>query len=266
MQFLTTAEGRIAYEVWGSGPLVVMGPGMGDLRTTWRFTVPALLGAGFRVATFDLRGHGESDTTFTSYDDLAAASDMIALVEHLGAPAVLVGNSMSAGAAVWAASERPELVSALALVGPFVRQPKLNPVVALAMRILTAPPWARRVWGAYLPTLYAGVQPPDLPAYLASVQAAMALPGHARAFSRTSRTSHRPIEPRVSTITVPTLVVMGDSDPDFAKPADEAQWIRDTLHGELLMVPQSGHYPHAQRPDIVNPVLVDFVTRATRNA
>jgi len=79
-------------------------PGMGELRSSYRHTRPALVHAGFRVATMDLRGHGDSDATFAAYDDVAAGTDALALIEHLRQPAVLIGNSMSAGAAVWAAA------------------------------------------------------------------------------------------------------------------------------------------------------------------
>jgi pimeloyl-ACP methyl ester carboxylesterase len=74
---LNRAEGRIAYDLVGEGPLVICAPGMGDIRQTFRYLVPALVAAGYRVATFDLRGHGDSDTTFTSYDDEAEASDIL---------------------------------------------------------------------------------------------------------------------------------------------------------------------------------------------
>lgn len=71
----------------------------------------------------DLRGHGGSDATFGDYDDVAAATGSIALIEVLGGgPAVVVGNSMGAGAAAWAAAERPDLVAGLVLVGPFAPQ------------------------------------------------------------------------------------------------------------------------------------------------
>jgi pimeloyl-ACP methyl ester carboxylesterase len=99
-QYLPRDAGRLAYDVQGSGPLVVAVPGMGDLRSTYRFVVPHLVAAGFRVATLDLRGHGESDVDFDSFDDVAAASDLVALIEHLGGPATVIGNSMAAGAAV----------------------------------------------------------------------------------------------------------------------------------------------------------------------
>jgi alpha-beta hydrolase superfamily lysophospholipase len=58
-QFIARPEGRIAYEVAGEGPLVVLLPGMGDLRAGYRFLAPALEEAGYRVATTDLRGQGE---------------------------------------------------------------------------------------------------------------------------------------------------------------------------------------------------------------
>jgi alpha-beta hydrolase superfamily lysophospholipase len=60
--FVHRPEGRIGYDVGGEGPLVVLVPGMGDLRSAYRFLAPALRKEGFRVACTDLRGHGDSDT------------------------------------------------------------------------------------------------------------------------------------------------------------------------------------------------------------
>src|SRR6476620_8436673 len=122
-RWVARPEGRIAYDMVGTGPLVVCVPGMGELRTVYRRTAPALAAAGYRVVTMDLRGHGDSDATFTAYDDVAAGGDLLALLEQLGGPAVVIGNSMGAGAAAWAAAERPELVTGLVLVGAFVRNP-----------------------------------------------------------------------------------------------------------------------------------------------
>ena len=64
VRFLARTDGRIAYTLEGTGPLVVAVPGMGDLRSTFRELTGPLLGAGFSVAVMDLRGHGASDTTF----------------------------------------------------------------------------------------------------------------------------------------------------------------------------------------------------------
>jgi pimeloyl-ACP methyl ester carboxylesterase len=131
-RWLERPEGRIAYDAIGTGPLVVCVPGMSELRSVYRHTAPALAAAGYQVVTMDLRGHGDSDATFASYDDVAAGGDLLALIEQLGGPATVIGNSMGAGAAAWAAAERPQLVSGLVLVGAFVRNPPLNPLVALA--------------------------------------------------------------------------------------------------------------------------------------
>ncbi|MCU1471224.1 MAG: alpha/beta hydrolase [Glaciihabitans sp.] len=256
--------GRIAYDVQGAGPLVICAPGMGDIRQTFRYLVPALVAAGYRVATFDLRGHGESDTTFASFDDEAEASDIVALSEHLGGPATVVGNSMGAAAGVIAAARRPELVSALVLVGPFVREPKMNALLGALMKIATAPLWAAPVWKTYLPSLYAGRKPADQAEFAAQANAAMKRRGYATTFSKTTHTTHDPAEAVLGKVSAPTLVVMGELDPDFPKPADEAYWIAGQLNGTVLMVTESGHYPQSQRPDIVNPAVIEFLESVVR--
>ena len=58
---------------------------------------------GADIVVPDLRGHGES-ALFDSYGDEQTAADLVAIIEHLGsAPALVVGTSMSAAAAVIAA-------------------------------------------------------------------------------------------------------------------------------------------------------------------
>jgi alpha-beta hydrolase superfamily lysophospholipase len=71
--YLDRPEGRIAYDIDGTGPQVVLVPGMGDLRSAYRFLAPALRDAGYRAACIDLRGHGDSDTTFSSYGGVDTA-------------------------------------------------------------------------------------------------------------------------------------------------------------------------------------------------
>ncbi|MGH3423950.1 MAG: alpha/beta fold hydrolase [Nocardioidaceae bacterium] len=258
-QQLERPEGVVEYEVVGQGPLVVCLPGMGQLRSSYRFTAPALAANGFRVASMDLRGHGGSAATFSRYDDVAAAEDALALVDRLGdGPAVIVGNSMGAGAAVWAAAERPDAVAGVALVGPFVRNPQINPVLATMFKLAMGGPWAPRVWASYLPRLFPGRRPDDFAEHVDAIRASMRLPGHARAFTATTRTSHAPAEQRLSQVNAPALVVMGEADPDFPDPGAEARWVAERLDARLLLVPEAGHYPHAEFPEHVNPVLTDF--------
>ena len=258
--------GTVAYEVAGDGPLIVCVPGMGELRSSYRFVAPVLVAAGYRVALTDLRGHGDSSATFDDYGDEATAGDVTALIEKLGGPAIIVGNSLAGGSAVLVAAARPDLVAGLVLVGPFVRPPSASALQRLAFRVLMAPLWARMSWNAYLPKLYAGRKPADFAQYRAAVTAAMKKPGHATAFSLTTHTSHDAPAAALKSVTAPTLVIMGEADPDFPDPAAEAQWIADRLNGTVLMVPESGHYPQAQRPDLVAPAVEAFAGRVHRRA
>jgi pimeloyl-ACP methyl ester carboxylesterase len=259
--YLDRGEGRIAYDVRGEGPLALCVPGMGDLRSTFRFTVPALLDAGYQVATMDLRGHGESDDGFSAYDDPAAASDIRALVTHIGGPALLVGNSMGAAASIIAAAEEPELVAGLALMGPWVRDPKPSLVMRLVQRLMLVKPWGPAAWRAFYKTLYPGRRPDDLATHIDRIGASMSRGDHWRSFVRTTATSHAPVEARLDDVRVPALIVMGEKDPDFPDPAAEARFAAERLRGELLLVPDSGHYPQADSPDLVNPAVLAFAAK-----
>jgi pimeloyl-ACP methyl ester carboxylesterase len=256
---LARPEGKIGYDVDGVGHLVVLVPGMGDLRDTYRFLAPALRQASHRVASTDLRGHGDSDATFASYGDAETAGDIVALVEELGGPAVIVGNSMGAGAGVLVAAERPDLVRGLVLVGPFVRNATLSAMKRILLRVAMTPLWAAASWKSYLPKLYAGRRPADFDAYRDRVVESLRRPGYARAFSLTTRTSHAAAEARLDDVGAPTLVVMGAQDPDFPEPKAEADWIAEKLHAAVVMVPDAGHYPQSQRPDVTSDAVIVFL-------
>ena len=257
--YLIRPEGRIGYEIAGDGPLVVLVPGMGDLRAAYRFLAPALREAGYRVASTDLRGHGDSDTTFTSYGDAETAGDIVALIEELGSPAVVLGNSMGAGSGALVAAERPELILGLVLLGPFVRNGKTSVMQRLLLRVAMARPWIAVSWKSYLPKLYAGRRPADFDEYRDRVVASLRRPEYAKAFSLTTRTDHAVVEARLADVSAPTLVVMGEQDPDFPDPKAEADWIANTLRGQVVMVPEAGHYPQSQRPDITADAVLRFL-------
>jgi pimeloyl-ACP methyl ester carboxylesterase len=257
--YLSRPEGRIGYHIAGNGALVILVPGVGDLRAGYRFLAPALRAAGYGVACTDLRGHGDSDTTFSSYGDEETAGDVIALIEELGGPAVVVGNSMGAGAAIVAAAQRPGLVSGLVLAGPFVRTGKTSAMRRRLLRVAMAPPWAAIAWKSYLPKLYAGQRPADFAEYRGEVVASLRRPGYPKVFSATARTSHDPAEARLAVITAPALVVMGGPDPDFPGPRAEAGWIAGVLRAHVVLVPGSGHYPQSQRPDVTIGAVLRFL-------
>jgi pimeloyl-ACP methyl ester carboxylesterase len=63
---------------------------------------------------------------------------------------------------------------------------------------------------------------------------------------------------RLSQVKAPALVIMGTRDPDFKRPAQEAQLVATALHASLHMIEGAGHYPHAEMPEQVAPLLISF--------
>ena len=264
--YLTRGEGRIAYDVDGKGPLVVCLPAMGDLRQIYRFLVPALVEAGYRVATMDLRGHGDSDDGFSAYDSVAAGQDVLALIEHLGGPALIVSNSSTGGASVLAAVNDPSKVAGLAMIGPVVRNSNVGALVSLAMKVALAKPWGPAAWRAYYRSLYKARTPYDFSEHQHRISQSMRRADHWSSFVKTTRTNHSPAEARLAEVRTRVLVIMGDQDPDFPDPQAEARFIGDELNGEILVVPGAGHYPQAEFPEIVNPAIVEFANRVYAGA
>ena len=259
---LTRPGGTIAYDDVGAGPLVVMLPGLGDLRQQYRFLAPELADAGYRTVRVDLRGHGESSTHWPDHGSEAAGRDLVALIASLGGPAVVIGNSFGAAPAVWAAAERPDLVAGLVLIGPFVRDHDMSPVVRAALRAMTAGPWKVRAWGWFYGTLYPSAKPADFDAYRAALLANLAEPGRFEAVRAMMFRSDAAVEARLPSVRAPSLVLMGSKDPDFPDPAAEARAVAEAISGEVAMVEGAGHYPHVEMPDVAAAIVTRFVQRA----
>lgn len=254
--YLVRPEGRIAYDDAGDGPLVVMVPGLGDLRAEYRFLAPRLVEAGYRVVTVDLRGHGQSSTGWSDYTSSAIGTDVIALVDELDAgPAMLVGTSMGAGAVAWAAAEAPEKVSSTVLIGPFVREvPPSSWFAGVAQKAMIKValwgPWAGWAWGQAYASFH-GEKPADFEAYRAALVENLKEDGRLDAVRGMIAASKKDVEARLDEVKAPVLVVMGTNDPDFADPKAEADTVARLLNGRVTMVEGAGHYPHVEQPDAV---------------
>ena len=263
-QWLEREQGRLAYSVQSEGPLIVCVPGLGDLREEYRFLTPALVAAGFRVAALDLRGHGESSTGWGDYSAEAIGGDVLALIGTLGAsPSVVVGASMAAGAAVWAAAEEPELVAGVVLIGPFVRDvgsPALQRVLQAVFRVLLARPWGVSFWMRYWTSLFPTRKPDDFNAYAARLRANLSEPDRFAALrAMMLGPSRRAIEARLGRVDQPALVVMGTKDRDFKDPAAEAEFVAARVGGEVELVEGAGHYPHVEFMEQTAKRILDFV-------
>ncbi|MDM8530410.1 alpha/beta hydrolase [Anaerolineales bacterium HSG25] len=258
---LQVADGVLAYDDnEQAGELIVLVPGMGDLRSEYRFIVPVLNEAGYRVVTVDLRGHGESSANWPEYSIRAVGQDILALIEHLDAgPATVVGTSFSPGSMVWAAVEKPELISKLVLICPFVRDPKINPAMKLLVNVMMSGPWKVWAWGMFYKSLYPTQTPPDFADYQAKLKANLSEPGRYEAVKGLGQVSKADAEARLTRVTQPSLVIMGDKDPDFSPPEAEAKFAAEKLGGRYEMIAGAGHYPQAEMPDKVIPILLKFL-------
>ena len=72
-----------------------------------------------------------------------------------------------------------------------------------------------------------------------------------------------PVENRLNLVKTRTLVIVGTKDPDWPDPKAEAQFIADKLSAKLQVVEDAGHYPQAEMPEQVIPVVLDFLKDAS---
>jgi pimeloyl-ACP methyl ester carboxylesterase len=270
-EFLDIAGGRIAYDVTGEGPLIVLAHGIGDRRQVFRFLTPLLVQAGYRVAVPDMRGHGESSMGWASISRTDVAGDLITLIRHLGGgPAVIVGQSLAGGAATIAAATAPDLVRGVVEIGPFTRKVQYSLGGLLRVRRYrrgtlllgrVAALKSMNAWFRYLDLAYPE-KPADYDAYMAGLRAKLSEPGRMAEFLKTFKTSPSDAGDALPRISGPALIIMGDEDPDWADPRAEAEGIVAEMPagaGAISMVKNGGHYIHAQRPDEVAGLITGFI-------
>ncbi|MER6336484.1 alpha/beta hydrolase [Streptomyces tendae] len=269
-EYLAVDSGTIAYEVTGSGPLIVLAHGMGDSRAAYRAVVPQLVTAGYRVAAVDLRGCGESSVDWPAWSRSDIAGDLLALVRHLGGPAVLVGHSVSGGAVTIAAAREPSLVTSVVELAPFTRKQsvrlgdlRVRRFRRGMVRLLGAGLLGSlRLWRSYLDVAYPGVRPADWAERLGRIETLLREPGRMKAMQAMGRSAPTDAGARLGDVRCPVLVVMGTLDPDWADPRAEGAAVVDALPaglGRLETIEGAGHYPHDQYPGRVAALVLDFL-------
>ncbi|MDX1448585.1 MAG: alpha/beta hydrolase [Acidimicrobiia bacterium] len=247
----------------GAGRLVVLLPGAGDLRTEHRFVAAPLAAAGFRVVTADLPGHGESPLA-ESYTVTSTAQALIELIETLGGgPAVVVGCSFAPAAAVWAATDRPDLIDGVVAISPHFHADDSfkGRLQTMAIRWLLRGSLAAKLWGKLYASWYKTNPPADLEAEIGRMKRMLSESGRRKAVRDTLTAGRSGMDERMRNLTVPALVVFGSLDDHFAYPVAEANEVAEILGGEALVVDGAGHYPHVERPEVVVDAVLDFLGR-----
>ena len=105
--------------VTGQPVLMVHGIGGGSSLFQYRNNSEALARRGYDVFALDLLGFGRSSRPAIRYTQDLHVAQLEGFIEtEIGRPTIVVANGLSAAYSIRLAAERPDLVSALVLIGP----------------------------------------------------------------------------------------------------------------------------------------------------
>jgi pimeloyl-ACP methyl ester carboxylesterase len=245
----------------GAGPPVVFAHGLLWSTRLYRLQVAAVRDR-YRCVSFDFRGQGQSEVTATGYDMDTLTEDAAALIEALElAPVHFVGLSMGGFVGLRLAARRPELVRSLALLATAAdAEPRTNPpryrLFALLARVLGLRAVARRV----MPVMFGStfLEDPERAELRRSQRAELVsnrVAGVLRALDGVLR--REAVESELCRISAPCLVLSGLEDAAIATERSRAL-AEGLVRAELVTVPDAGHTPTVEQPEVVTAALERF--------
>ncbi len=273
---------ELSVVVEGEGYPVVLLHGFPELAYSWRFQVPALAEAGFRVIAPDLRGYGGSDKPpdTEAYRLSALVADVLGVLDALeGERAVVVGHdwgSIIGWNLALAHADRVERLVSLNV--PYRGHPGGFPNTTYIREHLAdrfgyvlffqepgpAEAWFAQDLALRLRTIYQGVAAD--PSFMGDDEFAVYLNAFRAGGMTGPLNYYRNIDANWaateasagSPVRVPALMVTADSDPVL--PASLAEGM-DRWVSELRVehIRRCGHWTQQERPGPVNEVLLDYL-------
>jgi pimeloyl-ACP methyl ester carboxylesterase len=249
-----------------NGRTVVLLHGMNFYGEYWSATIDVLRKEGFRVVVPDQVGFGRSSKLIIPYTLSDMALNTRRLLEALGVPKVaIVGHSMGGMVAARFALLYPDLTERLVLYNQ----------IGLTDARLQRPPAAtddvyRQVLNQSYDAIYRGIaryfvngMPPIAEKYVRT-QYGWTLSGNwpqaamVRALAQ-QMVYEDPVVYDWAHIKVKTLEIGGDQD--GANFPELAKHVADTIPGaQLVLLPNIGHVPHFEAPDLFHRELLKFLT------
>ena len=263
---------ELHFEDYGVGTPVVLIHGWPLSGRSWENQVPALVEAGYRVIAYDRRGFGSSSQPWGGYDYDTLAADLDRLLQHLDLREVaLVGFSMGGGEVVRYlgvyGSDRVAKAVLAAAVPPYLFKSGDNPAGALdddAIAGFEAGVKSDRL--AFLDQFASGFFSADGQLKVSEAQrqyardiAAFASPKGTldciKAFGRTD------FRGDLEKVTVPTLVIHGDSDAIVPFEASGKRSAEAIVGSELVLIEGGPHGINTSHAEQFNQALLDFLAR-----
>jgi 3-oxoadipate enol-lactonase len=250
---------RLAYEVTGDGPAVVLVHGFGLDMRMWD-PQARHLAARFRVVRYDCRGFGASGP-FDPAVGYTHADDLVSLLDHLGiGRAVLAGLSFGGRVVMQAALAAPERVRGLVLLDAVLDGVPWDPGSAVALDETVRQARARGVlagraaWLAH-PLFAAARERPEVASQLAAMVAGY--PGQHWIGHDPHERTRRPID-ALEQLAMPVLVMAGEQDvPGFREMS--AVLARRIPSARYHVVADAGHMINLEQPAAVNRMLDRFL-------
>ncbi len=247
----------IVYSALGSGPeTVLLAHNLMSQRGSFA-EVASRIAPRCRVVAVDLRGHGDSARAPRSFTVREIAEDLLAVMDALAVPrAVLVGTSLGATAAALLALAHPERVRGLVLMSatPFAATPADRvkfTALAAVLRTLGPRPVLRPVLRELLGASYRAGQAEAVASTAARL---CATPRRDLAWSVRAWMDRPALAGRLSTIAVPTRVVVGAEDTACPRAFGEA--IVGEIPGAVLhVIAGAGHSVQVEQPAAVAAVV-----------
>jgi pimeloyl-ACP methyl ester carboxylesterase len=262
---------RMAYLDVGQGPPVILIHGFGGSMWQWEHQQTAL-STKFRVITPDLIGAGFSDKPDIDYRPDEMLAFLVGFMDQLQiAQANVIGNSMGAGLAIGIALDHPTRISKLVLIDGFpahVMDHLSSPTLRRALETW-APSWLVSVgnwlfgWSMTESILREFIHDPALitPALLDRSNRNRKRAGLFRPLLTIGKNLplwEEQFAPRIGKLTQRTLILWGEEDQVF--PIKVGESLNQAILGSrLIRIPQAGHIPQWERPDLVNPELIKFL-------
>jgi pimeloyl-ACP methyl ester carboxylesterase len=241
---------EVYYEDHGSGYPVVLMHGYGSTSAMWQEQVKPL-SERYRLITFDMRGHGNTDSPEdqAEYSEATTVEDLAALLRHLGVEqAVIGGLSLGGYMSLGFNLAHPEMVKALILcdTGPGYRNPKSREGWNE-----TAFKRAERFEELGLDALG---RSPEVEAVRKSHRSAAGLAKAARGML--AQFDSRVIE-SLEGVTVPTLIIVGANDTPFLAGTDYME--SKIPNAKKVVIPDAGHASNIDQPEAFNQAVLSFL-------